>query len=178
MAQVLYAKKSDLLLPSEALEELQDPDITRALTSASAEANSYLATRWTLPLVPPERDEDDLPIWPADLVNAVAQMATYRAMLLRGYAPVAGQNDTIYQGYKDAKAFLKDVATGTATLQVRGSSSDAANQEGSGPSSAPFVLQPDNGQGLVYSDEEDFWHDRLSANGGGGSFSGSGRRGY
>jgi phage gp36-like protein len=177
MPGALYCTADDLLLPGEALAELQDADVERAITTASAEADSYLSSRWTLPLKPPSGDVDN-PEWPADLVNAVAQIATYRAMARRGYAPMAGQNDSIYQGYKDAKAFLKDVSAGTATLQVAGSSTDAAAQEGGGPSGAAYVTQPDAGPGGSYRLEEDFWHDSLSATGGGGAFRGSRRRGY
>lgn len=172
MAQVVYCTSADLLLPGEALQELQSTDIDRAIKSASSEADSYLSTRWTLPLV---MGPDG---WPTALVNAVAQIATYRAMLLRGYAPVAGQNDSIRDGYKDALAFLKALSKGEATLQVRGSNADAETQQGGGPGTSPFVIQPDGPGGGTFKPEEDFWHDRDSAAGGAGAFTGPRRRGY
>lgn len=177
MAQALYCVKSDLLIPSEALAELQDSDITGAILKASSEADAYLSISNTLPLRPPIDPDTHLPIYPAALVNAVAQMATYRAMLMRGYAPVAGQNDSIQQGYKDAKAFLKDVASKNAVLQVPDSNTNAETQQGTSASSQAFALQPGGQQGTVFSQDEDFWHDRGSVSGGAGGFRGSGSRG-
>lgn len=165
-----YCTAADLDLPQEALNELDASDITEAISRASAMVDSYLASRFTLPLVQVGG------AWPEDLVDAAAGLATYRLMKRRGYNPAAGQNDTIRQGYQDAVKYLKDVSKGDATPQVRGSNSDAVTQEGGGPSSSAFVLQAPDGAGCTYSAEEDFWHDRPSCPGAPGN--GPRRRGY
>lgn len=178
MPQVPYCTSADLLLPSQALQELQSADIAQAIATASSEADTYLSTRWTLPLVAPEKDNSNNPIWPQALVNAVAQIAGYRAMLKRGYAPDIGIKDPFRDGYKDAIDFLKSVSKGDATLQVKGSNTNADGEEGGGPSSQAFVLQPCDGQSMTFDEQEDFWHDTGSVNGAANTFSGSGRRGY
>lgn len=179
MAQALYCTSADLLLPSQALSELQPSDIQSAIIKASSEADSYISVVIPLPLRPPIDPDTSLPVYPPALVNAVAQMATYRAMLMRGYAPMPGQNDSIQQGYKDAKAFLKDVSTADAVLQVQGSNDNPEVQAGTSASSAPYRLQPTSTQGEVYDEQEEFWHDRGSVAGGSATgFRGNGDRGY
>jgi phage gp36-like protein len=177
MPTLPYCTKADLLLPSEALAELQDADIAKAIASATSEANAYLASQYTLPLIPNTDPDSGLPVWPAALTNAVAQIATYRALILRGYAPQAGQNDTFRDGYKDAVTLLKAVSKSDATFQVRDSNTGAQTEEGGGPSSSAFVTQPSGGFGGTFSESEDAWHDRPSA-GSSGAFSGSRSRGY
>lgn len=153
-----YCASTDLELPDETLADFTTDVIDDAIGKASSLVDSYLSTRWTLPLRPAVPGE-----FPDALIQATAAIASYRLMKRRGYSPENGDNDEIRNGFDDAIAWLKDMSAGKATMQIAGSNTDAEAQEGGGPSSGPFLLQASQGDGYGYSREEDFWHDSGSA---------------
>jgi phage gp36-like protein len=153
-----YCAATDLELPDETVADFTSDVIDDAIAKGSSLADSYLSTRWTLPLRPVEAG-----VYPQALVEAVAAIATYRLMKRRGYSPENGDNDEIRNGFDDAIRWLKDMSAGKATMQIAGSNSEAEAQEGGGPSSSAFMLQAPQGDGYGYDREEDFWHDSGSA---------------
>jgi phage gp36-like protein len=106
-----YATKTDLeqlALPSRALEDSVDADLTAALVAASSEADSYLEARYTLPLL----------TWPAVLRLMVAKIAAYHIQAGKGFQPDADPErpDPIVKGYEDAIAWLEKIHDGEASL--------------------------------------------------------------
>lgn len=96
---------------------IDDIVITRALVDADAEINGYLATRYTLPLLPV----------PTGLEKLACDIARYRLYEDR-------VTETVAQRYKDAIRFLQEVSSGKASLGP-----DAANAQPvatGGPSSS------------------------------------------
>lgn len=117
-----YAAQTDLEAAFTAQEIAQltagGRDVTQALTAASEEADSYLATRYAVPLsVPP----------PEHLVQATCDIARYRL-----YAGAADQE--VQNRYEQAVAWLKDVSAGRALLPgVPLSAGDGALVPGQSP---------------------------------------------
>lgn len=83
--------------------------IDRAITDASAEIDSYLGTRYSVPLNPA----------PAAVKSACADIARYRLMDDR---PL----DEAVKRYDSAIRFLRDVATGRASLGITEPAAQAA----------------------------------------------------
>lgn len=77
--------------------------VDRAIASASAEIDAYIATRYALPL----------PSIPAHLVTICIDIAVYRLALSADVL-----TDEHRRRYDDARAFLKMVSAGSATLQI------------------------------------------------------------
>lgn len=77
--------------------------VDRAIASASAEIDAYIGTRYTLPL----------PSTPVHLVTVCIDIAIYRLALSADVL-----TDEHRRRYDDARAFLKMVSTGAATLQI------------------------------------------------------------
>jgi phage gp36-like protein len=106
-----YATKSDLeqlALPPRALEGVADADINAALIAASSEADSYIATRYPLPLA----------TWPKVLSLHVAAMAAWHLKRGEGFQPEADGSieNPIRTGYEDALAWLTKLAKGLVSL--------------------------------------------------------------
>jgi phage gp36-like protein len=78
---------------------IEDESVTAAIDDASAEIDSYLAARYPLPLADP----------PAAVKRACIDMAMYH---------LSGNRTTeeVEKRYKNAVAWLRDVAKGLATL--------------------------------------------------------------
>lgn len=108
----MYASSDDMVTAfgMDELIQLTDPNaevldeavLARALRSASAEADGYLAVRFTLPL----------PSVPDVLVNYCCDIALYRLMTLRRKSDV----EEARIRYEDALRFLREVARGKASL--------------------------------------------------------------
>ena len=106
----MYAAKIDITdkYGDDALYPAQDSDgmiddvkVTKALESATAEIDSYLGVRFTLPL----------PSIPDLLKEACIDMAVYKM------SPTADTlTDEIKDRYKAAKVWLKDISAGRASL--------------------------------------------------------------
>lgn len=78
-----------------------------ALREAWAEVESYLAQRYALPL----------PSLPEVLKAKAVDIAVYRLMLRRGLRPGTADEAALTR-YRDAVAFLRDVAVGKASLPL------------------------------------------------------------
>lgn len=118
-----YASQTDLAqlgLAGGALQNVTPTIQDAALLAASALADSYLESRFTLPLTS----------WGKDLSRVVCFIAAYDILTSRGYSPQS-PDDHIRQRYQDALAWLQEVSQGTQTpSHVADSSTDTQ----SGPS--------------------------------------------
>jgi phage gp36-like protein len=120
-----YCTVDDLLLliPLAELAELtaedEDlPDYTvaeNAIDKATAEINSYLGVRYSLPLVAA----------PAQLRNLAADMALFHLYSRRSIAPQVRR-----QKYDDAVTFLKEVAAGQTLVDGAGNPAEDNRQVG------------------------------------------------
>lgn len=101
-AHTLYATPSDvtdLALPADSINSVPAPVKALACLSATDEAATYLAGRFTLPITE----------WTTDLTMHVAMMAGYQIMKRRGFQP-QGFDELIVKGRDDAIAYLKMIA--------------------------------------------------------------------
>lgn len=140
-----YATLADLEsvgLPPLALQGRSDEQKTQALIDASAMVDSYLSTRFTLPLTTFGRD----------IVRATLAIVAYDLLYVRGFQPGANDSDATKTRYDDAVKWLRDVAGGKATPAF----ADTTDREGFDPSSATkrFTIQQVGG-GIGLSDSED-----------------------
>ena len=122
-----YATPSDLArlgVAAAALSDVPVPDQEAALDAASRLADSYLARRYRLPLVS----------WGDDLKRAVALIAAYDLIAVRGFAP-EGADEHLRLRYEDAIRWLEQVAKGEVEAQVE----EAAGTEEKG---APVFVGP------------------------------------
>jgi phage gp36-like protein len=106
-----YATQTDfaaLGLASKATASVSSSDVDAALEAASRVVDSYIGSRFDLPLV----------LWDGSVTQAVVAIATYRILARRGYAAGTPESDVIRQGYEDAIAWCKDVAKGLALPSV------------------------------------------------------------
>lgn len=85
--------------------------VAAAISDAETMADSYLAKRYALPLSPV----------PDVLVPVVANMARYNL-----HGERAEKDGAVYRNYKDALAWLKDVANGIVQLEAEGVASAQA----------------------------------------------------
>jgi phage gp36-like protein len=103
-----YAQPADLAnlgLVGAALATVTTTTQNAALLAASSVADSYLQSKYDLPLKQ----------WGQDLVRAVAIIAAYDIMTSRGYNPMAGSDTNIRQRYLDTLAWLQEVSQGKQT---------------------------------------------------------------
>lgn len=133
-------------ISADALEDVQDPDSDAAIAGASDLIDSYLRSRFTLPLV----------AWGDDLRRACAIIAVYDLMQTRGYNPAEPEDKQLEIRYRDVIRWLERISSGQAVPTVTDSSSGAQ----SGVSSA---------RAQVVSNSQRGWYDR---DGNGGPFSG------
>jgi phage gp36-like protein len=109
-----YATPDDLhrlSLPDSALVGIAQIDQQAALDAASDIADGYLASRFSLPLLPP---------FPGDLVRAVCDIGAYLAMKRRGFNPEGDPN--VVKGYDDAVQWLEGISRNLITPAVQESS--------------------------------------------------------
>jgi phage gp36-like protein len=110
-----YAETPDLAqlgLPASVLSGFTPADQNAALEAASSLADSYLAARYTLPIIS----------WGSALTRAVAVIAAYDLMSRRGYDPNRPGDENLRLRYEDALRWLQDVAAGRVDPQVQDSS--------------------------------------------------------
>ncbi len=105
-----YATVADLLVygigTSAIPGTVTDANKLAAITAASAKADSYLGSRFTLPIT----------VWGADLTAAVCQIAAYEIIAaLVGFNPEDGKNVVLVDRKNDAVRWLEQVARGMAT---------------------------------------------------------------
>lgn len=102
-----YATLEDLTrlgLPERALAGIPQEALEAALEGASRLADSYLQARYRLPLS----------AWGADLRRAVAILAAYDILSVRGFAP-EGPDEHLRLRAEDAIRWLEGVAKGLIT---------------------------------------------------------------
>lgn len=109
----------------EALEKTSETDQDKAIGAASGIIDSYLRSRFTLPLV----------AFGEDIRMHCAAIAVYILLRTRGYNPAEPDDDMVQTGYDQAIAWLKDVAANRATPDVTDSSpgSPAPGARGGAP---------------------------------------------
>lgn len=132
-----YATATDLsqvgALPSF-VQSLTSAQQTEAIRNASAFMDSYLASRFMLPLV----------TWTYDVTICCCQIAIYYLVQARGYNPNNPAEDTYRIRYEQCVSWLKDVARGQATPQITDSSPGAAPGNPA-PSASPNTVSPTTG---------------------------------
>jgi phage gp36-like protein len=130
-----YATRAELYalaLPQAALLTVATDAQDSALEAASRKADSYLGVRFELPLT----------AWGVDLKEAVAKMAAWQLLSVRGFSPEAGDAEVFRRNHEDAVRWLEQVAKGAVT-PVDIDDSDAEVPGGTTVSTdAPFVVQP------------------------------------
>ncbi len=127
-----YATQSDfasLGLPAKATTGIVSGDIDAALETASRQVDSYIGSRYDLPLVSFDKS----------VTMAVCSIAAYNLLSRRGFAAGAADAEIVRQRFEDAIGWCKDVARGLALPGVTTTTDqtkppvDAQN--------APFVVQ-------------------------------------
>lgn len=102
-----YATLVDLTalgVRSAALTGISSADQQQALEAASRVADSYLQARYKPPLS----------AWGQDLTRAVAIIAAYDLLAVRGFAP-EGVDEHLRLRHEDALRWLRDVSLGAVT---------------------------------------------------------------
>jgi phage gp36-like protein len=125
---VAYATTIDLTrfgLSGNAVADADPADLAAQLDAASSLADSYLRLHYALPIVAP---------YPVALVEAVARIAAFNVLSVRGYNP-EGDAGLLEGRYKAAIRWLEDVGAGKAAPLVADANGPAANAGG------PFVIQ-------------------------------------
>lgn len=105
--------------------------IDAKLSEAESEVNSYLAQRYTLPL----------PSVPQVLKAKTVDIAVYRLFLRRGIRPGTA-DELVNSQYKLAVAWLRDVATGKASLTLNGPSGGSDGPKADGGSKPSITADP------------------------------------
>jgi phage gp36-like protein len=124
---VVYATRADLAkygLPAAALADIDGAAQDAALAAASGEADSYLATVFTLPLVE----------WSPALSQQVCAMAAWHLLAATGFNPSGQSDQAVRQRCEDARRWLERIAAQKATLEATDSSADDDSEVG------PIVL--------------------------------------
>ena len=114
-----YATTTDLTqvgISAEALADIAAGDQEAAIDAASAVVDSYLRSRFTLPLTE----------FGDDLTRATCVLAVYDLLVVRGYNPEAGAADQVRLRYEDVLRWLERVSAGSITPAVTDSSSTGA----------------------------------------------------
>jgi phage gp36-like protein len=115
----IYAEQSDLSafgINPNALKNTDPTAIGKALASASRKIDSYLPSKFTLPLV----------AWDDNIKEATCVIAAYTAMSARGFNPESGSDKNIRDRYLDQIRWLERVASGSVTPRVTDSASGSA----------------------------------------------------
>jgi phage gp36-like protein len=118
-----YATLAELYVygaPSVAFGTITLDALTVALQSASTMADSFIRSRYALPLT----------AWGTDLKMSVCKIATYEVMSVRGYNPAAGSDVNYLNRHLEAMAWLKGVSRGEIHLDVTPALSTASQGSG------------------------------------------------
>lgn len=125
MAQ--YATTTDLAnigLPAQALASVSTTIQDEHLVNASAKIDSYLRSRYSVPLASP---------YPDEIVSACCKLAAYSLLVRRGYDP-ARHDANFRLGYEDSVSYLRDLSAGRASLAITADSTPTTRE------GAPRVL--------------------------------------
>ena len=128
MSYLTPAEYRILGLPAEALEEILDSEIQAHLDATAGIIDSYLASRFSLPLTNT----------PESLKRCNACLTTWHILLWRGYNP-----ETFDTGYKEAHdacmQWLSDVSSGKLTIP--GAEDQTPTKDEAAPSVASDTLR-------------------------------------
>lgn len=111
----MYATLADvqnLGLPAQAIAQMTPAQTTAILQAASDEADGYFTPRYGIGSCP-------LLQWDTSITNAVAKIAAFRMMRVRGYQSNSGADKSFEADYNDAKEFLKAVQHQQITPNVK-----------------------------------------------------------
>ncbi len=101
-AHALLATPDDVAVfafPAKAFESIDSTTLASSCLAATEEAATYLAGRFTFPLLS----------WGQDIVMHVAKMAGYQIMVRRGFQP-QGADELIVKGRDDAVVYFKMIS--------------------------------------------------------------------
>ena len=104
-----YAARTDLTrfgISEKALTNVSTETQDAALEAASRVADSYLRSRYALPLAG----------YGDDLKRAVCAIAAWDLLSTRGYDPHRGSDEAVRMRADDAKGWLKDISAGKAAV--------------------------------------------------------------
>lgn len=131
-----YAEAADLAalgVRAQATGGVASGDVNGALDAASLLFDGYARARYDVPFT----------AWGMDVRSAVAKVAAYEILSVRGMQPGASQADeNVRDRYKDAIAWMKDVSAGR--VRVSGGATTPAAERSARASTAPTVRS--NGQ--------------------------------
>lgn len=128
-----YATLAELYIygaPSVAFGTITTDALTVALTSASSIVDSFIRSRYALPLT----------VWGSDLKQATCKIAAYEVLSVRGYNPAAGSDVNILNRHIEAMSWLKGVSRGEIHLDV-----------------TPALATASQGSGVVVSNSRRGW---------------------
>jgi phage gp36-like protein len=114
-----YCDVADLTrfgIRSEALRGISNEEMLAAIDAASDEADGYLGSRYTLPLV----------TWESDLRLNVARLAVYTLLIVRGFNSSRSGDEMITAQREVAERWLSAISNGKVVPRVTDSSSGAA----------------------------------------------------
>jgi phage gp36-like protein len=134
MPTAYVSSAADLTVQPGALKGVSDADKQRAMDSANALVDSYLAARFQLPLAR----------WGEDVKRAAATIATYYVLLKRGFSPEAGDAEQIRLSYEDTLKWLRLVADGVLTPDVVDAAGEGELGTATGAEAKGFVRSPDS----------------------------------
>lgn len=120
-----YCTSADLSqygIRAEALGNIADSVLTSNIAGASDVIDSYLRSRFELPLV----------TWGSDLTSCCAKIAVYEILRVRGFNSARPADETIKDAYDSAIKWLIDISNERAMPNVTDSSSAAQAGEVSG----------------------------------------------
>jgi phage gp36-like protein len=109
-----YCTVSDLSLAirADALENIEETVLNDCIASASETIDSYLRSRFALPLTD----------WGRDITRCCAILSVYDAMIARGLNPANAGDDQLEARYEQQLGWLRDIANNRATPNVTDSS--------------------------------------------------------
>ncbi len=127
-----YATAADfaaLGLPAKATAGMPSADIAAALEAASRVVDSYIGSRYDLPLA----------TFDASVTMAVCKIAAYELLSRRGFAAGVGDAEQVKERYDQAIAWCRDVARGLA-LPAPNTTTDQSKPPVD-PQKQPYVMQ-------------------------------------
>lgn len=134
-----YAVVTDLTLygaPAGAFAATTPEQQAAAINAANALADDYLGRRFTLPLSQ----------WGPDLVRAVAVIATYDLIVVRGSNPESPGNADLHARWQAAIDWLKGIAEGDISPELMKGATDATGGGATG-GEGEFVVSVSAGNG-------------------------------
>ena len=118
---VQYAQRTDLAaigLPAQALAGIANATQDLHLLKASGKIDTYLRSRYSVPLSAPYADE---------IIEVCCCLAAYSLLVYRGFNP--NSYDVNFRlRYEDAVGYLKDLSAGRASLDIAADATPATNE--------------------------------------------------